>query len=448
MDRRDREHPNDVVDGRSNIIVRRNYDKTKPSQSSLSVTSKMAECDVDQVKRRKLTNDNMPPAAVNGMSSYQSVQPSIETRNMFESLSDLAANDDSAENVESNAAAKKTKASRLPPISIINKGTRQTRELLNLANIPQTSYHMKAVKSGTQLMVKGESCFTAAIQALKESNTEYFTYTPSSKQPVRIIISGLSLYPLPELMDELVANGVRPLDLKIFSQKKGGPEDDVLYLLYFEKNSVKLSELQRVKTLFNVVVYWRFFSRRAVDVVQCHRCQKFGHSHRNCNIAPLCVKCGEKHLTADCRLPKKAALRDGNDTRERIRCANCSGNHTANFHGCPSRKDYIKKMESIRQRARAKPSPFSRSSRVSNNVVPRSSIIPTSNQATAGVNTYSQVLQGRRPPPSESPSPGLFTVSEFLCLAEDLFTRLESCRNKREQFQALHELAVKYIYNG
>ena len=34
---------------------------------------------------------------------------------------------------------------------------------------------------------------------------------------------------------------------------------------------------------------------------QCHRCQSFGHVDKACFMQPKCVKCGNQHLTKDCK---------------------------------------------------------------------------------------------------------------------------------------------------
>jgi hypothetical protein len=51
--------------------------------------------------------------------------------------------------------------------------------------------------------------------------------------------------------------------------------------------------------------------------VQCKRCQRFGHTQRNCGHAPRCVACGGSHLPGDC----PALL-------EQPQCCICGGNHT------------------------------------------------------------------------------------------------------------------------
>ncbi|KAL9705845.1 hypothetical protein quinque_009363 [Culex quinquefasciatus] len=68
--------------------------------------------------------------------------------------------------------------------------------------------------------------------------------------------------------------------------------------------------------------------------------------HRYCNMTPRCVKCGQKHGSNECQLPTKAELEKApDDVRQKIKCANCNLNHTANFKDCTARKDYLKHQE-------------------------------------------------------------------------------------------------------
>ncbi|KAL0852945.1 hypothetical protein ABMA27_012738 [Loxostege sticticalis] len=62
---------------------------------------------------------------------------------------------------------------------------------------------------------------------------------------------------------------------------------------------------------------------------QCHRCQLYGHSARNCRARPRCVKCLGDHGTADCARYRATAS-------EPPSCVLCdSAGHPANYRGCP-----------------------------------------------------------------------------------------------------------------
>jgi hypothetical protein len=62
--------------------------------------------------------------------------------------------------------------------------------------------------------------------------------------------------------------------------------------------------------------------------LQCKRCQRFGHTQRNCGYAPRCVACGDAHPSGMCVTPK-----------QQLKCCNCGGNHIANYRGCSKWKE-------------------------------------------------------------------------------------------------------------
>jgi hypothetical protein len=57
--------------------------------------------------------------------------------------------------------------------------------------------------------------------------------------------------------------------------------------------------------------------------LQCKRCQRFGHTQRNCGHAPRCFACWGSHLSGDCPAP-----------RGQPQCCSCGSDHTANYRGC------------------------------------------------------------------------------------------------------------------
>jgi hypothetical protein len=63
---------------------------------------------------------------------------------------------------------------------------------------------------------------------------------------------------------------------------------------------------------------------KRTNIIQCTRCQEYGHTKTYCNMPYVCVKCGGPHNTTDCRKPRETAAR----------CALCGGNHPANYRGC------------------------------------------------------------------------------------------------------------------
>ncbi|KAL4149757.1 hypothetical protein QTP88_003625 [Uroleucon formosanum] len=65
------------------------------------------------------------------------------------------------------------------------------------------------------------------------------------------------------------------------------------------------------------------------DLVQCHRCQQYGHTKSYCNHVPKCVRCGDSHTSDQCSKSKDLPTK----------CALCSNAHLANYRGCTVHKD-------------------------------------------------------------------------------------------------------------
>ena len=65
------------------------------------------------------------------------------------------------------------------------------------------------------------------------------------------------------------------------------------------------------------------------SILQCFKCQRFGHKALNCTKKEKCVVCGEAHSHKNCP----------NKEKRKPKCANCRGPHVANYRGCPAYKD-------------------------------------------------------------------------------------------------------------
>lgn len=88
--------------------------------------------------------------------------------------------------------------------------------------------------------------------------------------------------------------------------------------------SVNNKNVKNIKYIFNQSVKIED-PHKANTIVQCHRCQQYGHSKNNCMRPFRCVKCSEGHKTSECS--KK-------DRNSPAKCALCSHDHPANYKGC------------------------------------------------------------------------------------------------------------------
>ena len=404
---------------------------------------------------RALSLDRMPTAAKTAVTDDPSSSSSkMQTRSQTKSDSpflstnrfDVLSDDDVGDVVQVEPEKKQPRI-RIPPIHIMGRSVADVTALLNANGIPRgDDYLLKYTPSSVQFITKSKEVFTKTQALLKSSDVQFFTYNTSENVPTKFVLSGLPAVDISELKSELEALKIMPTDVKVLSSSKSGADEHTLYLLYFNHGSVKLQDLRKTKSIDNVMVSWRYFTKRPNDAAQCHRCQRFGHGSTNCNLPPKCVKCGGKHLTDVCPLPRKIDLNNGNNSKSQLKCANCGASHTANFRGCPARQAYLEEVEK-RKRKPNRPVPPSTTSSPPGFPRASSSRPPP---ATAGHRSYAHVSaqNGTANPSTNLPNDGSFTVTEFLSLARDMFTRLLTKCSKQQQFDALLDLLSKYMSNG
>ncbi|KAL9698830.1 hypothetical protein quinque_002271 [Culex quinquefasciatus] len=56
---------------------------------------------------------------------------------------------------------------------------------------------MEVTKTGVQLLCSSEESFSSAVAALRGDNVQFHTYTPAAEQPVKVVLSGLSVLSAP-----------------------------------------------------------------------------------------------------------------------------------------------------------------------------------------------------------------------------------------------------------
>ena len=144
-----------------------------------------------------------------------------------------------------------------------------------------------------------------------------------------------------EINDQLKENMMSPKDIYRFN-KKGTQEPSRNVKVSFGS---KIEKDQLIANGFNI--YSQHFrveeTKPLPNVLQCFKCQKFGHNFYECNESESkCLRCGGNHRLASYSIPKANA-----------KCANCQGNHAANFKGCSAFKDAQKNTRELEARQKA-----------------------------------------------------------------------------------------------
>lgn len=232
------------------------------------------------------------------------------------------------------------KSARLPPINIYGKTAKNITELL--AELSVTVFDVK--KSGDKkhvLSVKSLADFDKVRERLNCDNAEHFTYTPAQNKNKTFILRGLDGNE--ECADVLLQLQQLKIDNVEFVKcvkLKNGQRPNSLFVVQATAASVEANIVKTTK-LEHVIVRWERLKRQ--DILQCHRCQRLGHTASNCGMRFRCVKCNEQHEPGQCKLPR--ATRHPAD---QVFCVACNAfGHPASYRGCPQ---IVQFQQSVRRR--------------------------------------------------------------------------------------------------
>lgn len=200
--------------------------------------------------------------------------------------------------------------------------------------VDNKSYQMTTLRSGhiIKLMPNDIQTYKAIREQFITNNISHYTYKLKCERAYRVVLRGLhSTEDTAQIKQELKEQGheVRQIvNVLHRSTKEALP-------IFF----VDLEPNQNNKEIFNL----RYLSQMRVkfeapykkkEIMQCKRCQRFGHTKNQCFRPFRCVKCGSDHPTSSCtKTPETDAT-----------CANCQEKHPASYKGCSKYKQYKERI--------------------------------------------------------------------------------------------------------
>lgn len=185
-----------------------------------------------------------------------------------------------------------------------------------------------------------------------------------------------------------------------------------------------IEKIYQIKGICNMVVKIEPIRVHADKIIQCRRCQSFGHTANSCGKQPRCVKCASKHITQNCPFAKRIL---------NPRCANCGTiGHPANYRGCPFAKEMqAERINAIKKKIKENP-------KISGNF-PR---LPTKGKGKNQETKVSTQQQGRSyaqtviNEPKASPSQDDVT-KQFLKTIESQRVMIEKLNERLARFEEL-----------
>lgn len=179
-------------------------------------------------------------------------------------------------------------------------------------------------KNQIKLMPKLTKTYSVLAKFLETRNVSFHTYQLSKDKCFRVVLRGMHYTaPLDDIKDELKEMGHVVLRIHNISNRVT-KEPYNLFFLDLQR-SINNKDILTLQYLLNAKISFEMPYVKK-EIIQCKRCQRFGHSKAYCRHPFRCVKCTGDHSTPDC--PKK----DGNLTP--AKCVHCQEAHPANYKGC------------------------------------------------------------------------------------------------------------------
>lgn len=310
----------------------------------------------------------------------------------------------------------KTAKVHVPPITILKCNAKQIHDVCKEANV--NDYAVRKISIGHKLFCDLKEDFERICKQLG-NRFEYFTYATKNERPYKALLLGLDKMETSIVKANLIEMGLKCLDVKLIHKTREDKNDLTIYVVYFIRQSISLSELrQRHNNINRTRVKWEYQRASSNKVTQCYNCQMFGHGSSRCNVKTFCAICSGNHKTEGC-------------TSQTIKCVNCNGPHKALSPECPSRQSYCqmkKRFQPVKTRVQASHC---------NETNYNANFPNTLNQEQAGT-SYSW----SRPAQNDN---NLFSFEEIKTIALELMAKLRSCRSKEDQFEVITTLACKFL---
>jgi hypothetical protein len=240
------------------------------------------------------------------------------------------------ENSSQTENRKPPKMQKPPPIFVPGVKDIKCFTAILDTKVGKESYVYKTVNNSGQvkLATANEETYRDIVNILIENSYVFHTYQLKKDRPFRVVLRHLhpSVH-TDEIREALAGLGhtVRNItNVKHRSTKQPLP----LFFVDIEPND-NSKEIYKIDHLLHAKVKFEP-PRKKSDIVQCTRCQRYGHTKGYCSLPPRCVKCTKSHLTAEC--PKK-------DRKTPAKCVLCDGAHPANYKGCNVYRDLVNKRK-------------------------------------------------------------------------------------------------------
>lgn len=274
-----------------------------------------------------------------------------------------------------------------------------THNLTNVLEVEQ--YTSKTlVDNVVKINTTTSESYRKLVKHLDEEKIIFHTYQLRDERAYRVVIRNIHPTVKPEQIEGELANmghkvrnvmNVRhrvnktPLPLFFVDLEPAHNNKEIYNLRYILQTQVTV-EPPRKKNV----------------IIQCTRCQSYGHSKTYCRKPFVCVKCGGYHNSTTCVKPRQTPAK----------CALCDGPHPANYKGC-----------SIYQLLQSKRGLKIATPRLEMEQVQLTPTAPR-NVNRSPLASYAAVVGSRQQGATQCQESSDISLSQFLSKFEDMFSQL------------------------
>lgn len=423
------------------------------AETKLTMTEKDKEWETALKRNKKLKRRRSKESTQSARKARKDDMANhVKTSNKFDILKnvdddmELTETEDEETTPECSGDEENEPETAIPPPIIVTSEIPNISKVLNQLN--------SALKKPPLLKI-GTGTYTFRPQCIEDHKIlcdvftnvglEFHSFADKHEKSPKMVVKGLPDLPTEEIISFLQKKGI-PIDNCIkMKTRKGSTQSHPFYIIMLKPGS-KSGNVYKLRYILNVKVKIDKYKNPS-GITQCHRCQGFGHGTTYCNHTPKCVKCGQDHLTKTCTKTKE----------EKAVCANCQGQHTANYRQCPKYLEHKNKIETRRkQKSKRQTITKPEELKVTQEEFPYLRITRAQAAREQNLNTTNaeaKTTQGKKESPSNLMSDiseelhklnEQVNLTEFLELLRNLNESLSNCKNKIEKFTVMTQLIIKY----
>lgn len=262
-----------------------------------------------------------PPAAPNNQNNTSNKEKTVETVNQHIKYTSQAYKGDMPNNT---------------PIIIHNKNNWITlKKNLQKEGIDWTN--ATTVSQGIKVKPSTANDYRALYKYLKEKKIDFHSHQTNEDKHLKIVVKGIPT----EISTEDIKTELTEMEFPPISVTRMLGRGKVPIQAIIVELDKAYKPFYNIKEIFGLTVNIEAYKRNG-RLIQCHKCQAWGHIQKYCNTTDKCMRCAGEHPSYQCPKPKTI----------RATCANCGGEHTAMSIDCPKRpkpvtKSTTWKMEKI-----------------------------------------------------------------------------------------------------